>query len=162
MQRLSIVLLLSAGIGGTPPISPTQVADGGSVSAAEDPREGIEELHRAWSDAFARRDVEAVLGLLTSDYVVWAPSAAPVYRDQVAPALAAAFAAYDLVPKFEREELLVGADLAVERGWDVQELRPRAGGEPRIQRQRVFLVLRRGEDGKWRFARGMSQPGPGS
>jgi ketosteroid isomerase-like protein len=65
-----------------------------------------------------------------------------------------------VTPRFEREERIVSGDLAFERGGDVQEARVRATGETRTQRQRVFLILRRGADGRWRFARGMSQPGP--
>ena len=37
---------------------------------------------------------------------------------------------------------------------------PRAGGDSITQRQRVFMILRRQIDGRWLFARGMSQPGP--
>lgn len=33
-------------------------------------------------------------------------------------------------------------------------------GDPVEQRQRVFLMLRRGSDGRWRYARGMSNVGP--
>jgi ketosteroid isomerase-like protein len=55
---------------------------------------------------------------------------------------------------------LLAGDLAVDRGWDVQRLRPRTGGDEMFNRQRVMLVLRRGSDGNWRFARGMSQAGP--
>ena len=56
---------------------------------------------------------------------------------------------------FEREEQIVSGDLAFEQGWDVQTLRPRGGGDGRTQRQHVALVLQRGTDGVWRFARGM-------
>lgn len=63
-------------------------------------------------------------------------------------------------PRFEREERIVSGDLAVGPGWDVQTLRPRGGGAARTQRQRVLMVLRRGPDGRWRYARGMSQAGP--
>lgn len=120
----------------------------------------IDALYAAWGEAFRRQDLEAILDLLTPDYVLWAPGAPPMGREELRPRLAAALATYDLDPEFEREERLVAGDLAFERGWDVQRVRPRAGGEAQSQRQRVFLVLQRGEDGKWRFARGMSQPGP--
>ncbi len=52
--------------------------------------------------------------------------------------------------------------LAFEWGWDVQTVRPKNGGEARNQRQRVAVVLMRGDDGRWRFARGMVQGGPAS
>ena len=120
----------------------------------------IDKLYEAWSDAFRRQNVQALLDLLTSDYVLWPAGAPPMTRDSVEPTLLAALSAYEITPSFKREERLVTRDLAFERGWDVQQVRPRAGGETKTHRQRVFLILRRGSDGKWRFARGMSQPGP--
>ena len=72
--------------------------------------------------------------------------------------LQSALAAYEVESTFERDERIVRGDLAFERGSEIQTIRPRAGGEPRVQRQRVFLVLRRDDEGRWRFARGMTQP----
>ena len=120
----------------------------------------IDQLYQAWGQAFQRKNTEAILDLLTADYVLWPASASPMNRDSLAPRLAAAFSAYDITPSFEREERLVSGDFAFERGWDIQQVRSRTGSEVKIQRQRVFLVLHRGADGRWRFARGMSQPGP--
>ena len=120
----------------------------------------IDKLYEAWSDAFRRQDLQAILDLLTSDYVLWPADAPPMTRNSFKPRLVAALSTYEVTPSFEREERLVAGNLAFERGWDVQQVRPRAGGEMKTQRQRVFLILRRGSDGKWRFARGMSQPVP--
>jgi ketosteroid isomerase-like protein len=69
-------------------------------------------------------------------------------------------AACEIDSQFDSEERLVSGDLAVERGWDVQTIRPRSGGVSQTRRQRVILVLRCDSDGKWRYARGISQPGP--
>lgn len=131
-----------------------------TIDSHHDADAGIDALYEAWSAAFHRRDVPAILALLTADYVLWPPSAAPMTREALEPRLVAALEAYDVTPSFEREERIVSGDLAFECGWDVQRVRPRGGGDEREQRQRVFLVLRRGGDGAWRFARGMSQPGP--
>jgi uncharacterized protein (TIGR02246 family) len=120
----------------------------------------IDALYAAWREAFQRQDLEAIFDLLTPDYVLWAPGAPPMDRDALRPRLAAALETYEIAPAFECEERIVVGDLAFERGWDIQEARPRAGGDPVSQRQRVFLILRRRSDGRWRFARGMSQPGP--
>ena len=120
----------------------------------------IDDLYRAWGDAFRRQDVEAILSLVTSDYVLWAAGAPPLNADALRPRLAAAFALYEITPAFECEERLLAGDLAFDRGWDVQNLRTRSGGATQSHRQRVFLLLRRCSDGVWRFARGMSQPGP--
>ena len=120
----------------------------------------IDKLYEAWADAFHHQDLRAILDLLTSDYVLWPAGAQPMTRDSVESRLVATLSAYEVTPSFEREERLVTGDLAFERGWDIQQIRPRAGGEMKTHRQRVFLILRRGSDGKWRFARGMSQTGP--
>jgi ketosteroid isomerase-like protein len=120
----------------------------------------IESLYTAWRDAIRRQDIDGVLSLLEPDYLLWAPGAAALTIDALRPRLAAAFAAYDIEPSFERDEQIVCGDWAFERGWDVQAFTARAGGPGQVQRQRVFLILHRGTDGRWRFARGMSQPGP--
>jgi len=130
------------------------------MAAIREADSGIDALYVEWRDAFVRQDINAILELLTPDYVLWTPGAPPMTRQPLAPRLAAAFSTHYLLPSFEREEQLVSGDLAFERGWDIQEIRPRAGGDARIHRQRVFLLLKRGRDGKWRFARGMSQAGP--
>ena len=125
-----------------------------------DPRAEIDSLYAAWQAAFRRRDVDGVIDLLTEDYVLWAPARPPIGAGALRPQLVAAFTAHDIEPRFEREEQLIAGDLAGERGWDCQTLRSRTDGATQSQRQRVFLVLRRSSDGRWRFARGMSQPGP--
>jgi len=117
--------------------------------------EAIDALYAAWADAFRRRDVDAVLRLVTDDYVLLRPGAPQTTVDAIRPALAGAFAAFDIDIAFEREERVVSGDLAFEQGWDVQTLRPRTDGETRTQRQHVAVLLKRGSDGVWRFARGM-------
>ena len=118
---------------------------------------GIDELHAAFLRAFAEADVDAILDLFTPDYVLLAPGGEPVPRDALRPMLEAALEAMEIRPSFDRQELIVSGDLAVEWGDDVQEQRPRAGGPAVVRRQRVMVVLRRGADGSWRFARGMAQ-----
>ena len=118
---------------------------------------GINKLYDTWRDAYKRKDVDAVLRLLTDDYVLFAPGTAPVTADKLRPLLEGALAKYDVVSDFEREEQIVSGDLAFERGWDVQTVRVRGTDETTTRRQRVFLILRLGTDGVWRFARGMSQ-----
>ena len=120
----------------------------------------IDQLYDAWGEAFQSKNVDAILSLLTLDYVLWPTGAPAISRDSLVPRLTATLSTHDVSPSFEREERLVAGDLAFERGWDIQQIRPCDGGEVTTHRQRVFLVLQRGDDGRWRFARGMSQPGP--
>src|SRR5262245_15904679 len=118
---------------------------------------GIDDLFTAWADAFRRKDVESIIGMLTEDYMLWAPAVEGISVDGLRPRLASAFSAYDIEAHFEREERIVSGDLAFERGWDVQQVTPRTGGNGLTQRQHVFMILRRDAHGVWRFARGVSQ-----
>jgi ketosteroid isomerase-like protein len=122
--------------------------------------QSIDDLYAEWGEAFRRKDVDAIMELMTPDYVLWALGAPELNAEKLRPRLSAAFADYEITSTFECVERLVAGDLAVDRGWDIQRLRSRSGGEAIVNRQRVMLVLRCGSDGKWRFARGMSQPGP--
>jgi len=117
----------------------------------------IDELYAAWADAMNREDVEAVFDLLTPDYLLLATTGRLLGREQLQPLFAAALQTLRITPSFEREEQIVDGDLAFERGWDIQMTVNKADGTTRTQRSRVFLILRRGPDGRWRFARGMSQ-----
>ncbi len=132
----------------------------GRAGLSVDSNSGIDALYLAWRDAFRRGDVDAVLGLLTPDYVLWAPGKPAIGFAELRPLLLAAVEAYEIDSTFECEERIVSGDLAVERGWDVQTIKPRGGGPVQVQRQRIFVVLRRTPEGAWRFARGISQPGP--
>lgn len=118
----------------------------------------IDRLYAAWGTAFARKDVDAIFALLTDDYTLWVPGAPPITRDALRSRLSAAIAAFDVTPRFELLDRVVSGDLACDIGWDIQDARPASGGDAVSQRQRVCLLLRRGSDGVWRFARGMSQP----
>ena len=93
--------------------------------------------------------------------MLWAAGAPPLIgRESLRGMLERTFAVADIMPGFELEERIVSGDLAVDRGWDRQELRPKDGSPPRSGSQRVILVLRARWRGTWRFARGFSQPGP--
>jgi uncharacterized protein (TIGR02246 family) len=121
--------------------------------------QGIVALHAEWVEAMRESNVARLLSLMHEDYVLWAAGVPPMQgRDAVRPALEAAFSRFEIDPSFVCEARVVEGDLAIERGWDVQVLRPRAGGDEITQRQRVMLVATKGTDGQWRFLWGMSQP----
>lgn len=129
-------------------------------SSSVSPIPEIDVLYAEWGEAMRAGNVSAVMSMLTEDYLLVPNGGVPQSRAMLAPRLTAAFLAYEVESTFECEERIVDGALAFERGWDVQRVRPRNGGEEIVQRQRVFLVLRRGSDGKWRFARGMSNAAP--
>lgn len=120
----------------------------------------IDELYRTWREAFGRGDVTRVLALLTPDYTLWPPGLPLMGIEGLRPQLEAAFATYEIDSSFERVECIVSGDVAIDSGWDVQVVRPKSGGPPLTRRQRVWVILRRDGDARWRFARGIAQPGP--
>jgi uncharacterized protein (TIGR02246 family) len=132
------------------------------MTTSTEQESAIDALFAEWRAAFQRKDVDGVMALLTKDYLLWAAGNEAMGSEQLKPRLAAALATFDVEPSYEREERVVSGDLAFERGWDVQHITPRNGGAAITQRQRVFMILRREQDGRWRFARGISQPGPGA
>jgi uncharacterized protein (TIGR02246 family) len=122
--------------------------------------QAIEELYAAWREAFGRGDVGGVIALLTPDYTLWPAGMPLVGIDGLRPLLETAFATYEIDSTFDRVECFVSGNVAIDCGWDVQVVRPKSGGQPLTRRQRVWVILRRGNDARWRFARGIAQPGP--
>jgi uncharacterized protein (TIGR02246 family) len=124
-------------------------------------REAIEETLSEWAAAIREADIEALSSLVTDDAEFWTHGAAPlVGREALVVAFKPFFAAYQLQQEFDCQELVLAGDLAFMRGMEINHLTPRDGGESVVQRQRAFSVLRREANGKWRFARGMTNLPP--
>lgn len=123
----------------------------------------IDETLAAWAAALKDGDLEAVASLVTRDAEFWSHGEPPlVGRRALVEAFEPFVEAYVLDQRWDEEERWVGAEWAFIRGTEVNTLTPRDGGDPTVVRQRAFSLLRRGEDGRWRFARGMTNPGPES
>lgn len=130
------------------------------MSDPED-RAAIARLRAAWMRAVAVGDAEALRDLLTDDYEVWANAAPPIVGVEGAiAAMRGALARFRIDQRFDAIETIVAGDWAFERGVESMRVTPLAGGEPHDASQRALLVLRRGADGRWRFARGMTNQLP--
>ncbi|HEX3127695.1 MAG TPA: SgcJ/EcaC family oxidoreductase [Thermoanaerobaculia bacterium] len=124
--------------------------------------EEIRKLFAAWADAVRRSDAAAVASLVTEDAEFWSQGAAPLAgRAMVETTMTTFLGQYELDQQFDMEEMLVSGDLAIVRGLERNRVVARSGGEPREVLQRAFCVLRREMDGRWRFARGMTNQPPG-
>jgi uncharacterized protein (TIGR02246 family) len=129
---------------------------GDPAAAAE-----VAETFDAWAAAVRAGDLETIVGLVAEDAEFWTNSRPPlVGREQVREAFAPLLAGYALEQDFDCHELVVAGEWALVRGLERNQLTSRAGGEPLRRRQRAFSVLRRGDDGVWRFARGMTNLPP--
>lgn len=125
----------------------TEIGDSAAIAAVRD----------AWVAAVAARDVDAIRSLLTDDYEVWAHGAPPMRGDGAAAAMAAALGKFEIAQSFDPIETVVSGDWAFERGIERMIVTSRDGSAPaRDVSQRALLILHRGADGRWRYARGMT------
>jgi uncharacterized protein (TIGR02246 family) len=117
---------------------------------------GIDDLFAAWKDATRRADIEKILDLVTEDAEFWTQGAAAVKgRDAVRKLYEQFASAYSIEQDFEEIERIVEGDHAFIRGREHNVVTPR-GGQPVKVMQRAMMIIRRGTDGRWRFARGMT------
>jgi uncharacterized protein (TIGR02246 family) len=123
----------------------------------ENHADAIGALSDSWIAAVANRDVIAISDLLTDDYEIWAHGA-PAQRgpQAAAAAMGAALAKFSIDQSFEPLETVVAGDWAFQRGIERMRLRPVDGGPEREMTQRALLILQLGTDGRWRYARGMT------
>ena len=116
---------------------------------------------RQWASALAEGDLPLLASLVTEDAEFWTHGAASlVGRDALVEAFRPFLEEHTLRQSFEVQERCLGHDWALLRGVETNVLEPRNGGEERVVRQRAFSMLRREGDGRWRFARGMTNQGP--
>lgn len=123
----------------------------------------IQRLRDMWVEAVVRRDAAALRELVTEDYEVWAHGA-PTFRgrDTVETSMRSAMEKFDIEPGFEAIETVIAGDWAFQRGLEKMRVTPRGGGESQTREQRALLIMHRGADGQWRYARGMTNGLPSS
>jgi uncharacterized protein (TIGR02246 family) len=118
--------------------------------------DAIDELFAAWKDATQRGDVDAIVGLVTEDAEFWTHGMPAVKGRAAVRKLYEQFrSAYSIEQEFEEIERIVAGDYAFIRGVEHNSVTPR-GGETVNVVQRAFMIVRRDDDGRWRFARGMT------
>lgn len=147
-------LLLSSSAGVIP------VTDLESVMTAE---YEIQTLFTDWKNAVRANDVRAISALVTDDAEFWPHGAPPIIGPRaVEQAFARAIESNVVEQDFEAIETLILDDIAFLRGIETFRVTPRTGGDPIVQKQRAFMLLRRNSEGKWQFSRGMTNLPPES
>ena len=117
----------------------------------------IDQLFADFSEALRRGDCDTLADLVTDDAEFWSPGAAAVRgRDHVRTMMREACEKYSVDRSWEEIERVVGDDFAVSVGIERTRAVPRTGGEPLETTQRGWTLARRGADGRWRFARGIT------
>jgi uncharacterized protein (TIGR02246 family) len=137
--------------------------DGSEGEEAMDTHPGVERLLADWHDAIDAGDVDRLADLVTPDAEFWSSGQPPIRgREEVRAAFVPVLGSFRMSQDFVRDELIVAEPWAFMRGLEVNRLTEIATGEETVIRQRGFSLMRRGEDGVWRFHRGMTnQPPPG-
>jgi uncharacterized protein (TIGR02246 family) len=125
-----------------------------------DDETAIRALFDEWKAAMARHDLEALIAMTEADAEFWTNGAPAMKGHEVMRAtLPVLFARFRLEQDFEYVEVLVGGDLAVVRGVEHNRILPLDGGPPIERDQRAVSILLR-RDGRWRFARGITNLPP--
>jgi uncharacterized protein (TIGR02246 family) len=129
----------------------------GLAPSDEDDRKAIDAVRDAWVEIVASGDAGGLADLVTSDYEVWAHGAPALSGPRtVAAVMGAALAKNSVSQSYEPLETVVAGDWAFQRGIERIQVVPKDGSSSHEHVQRALLVLRRGEDGRWRYARGMT------
>jgi uncharacterized protein (TIGR02246 family) len=129
--------------------------------AATEASAGIDRTLSEWAFADAEGDLALISSLVNEDAEFWTHGAAPLLgRSAVVSALKALLEAHKFSQRFAEQERCLGERWCLLRGVEHNTVEPRSGGPRREVRQRAFSLLRRESDGRWRFARGMTNQGP--
>ena len=110
----------------------------------------IRSLFDVWADAWVDGDVEALVGLVTPDYVE-ARATAPVGPDALREIIVGSNADYTAI-ETTVERIEGDGDLAWVWLSGTNRYMRREQGDRRIQVQNSIWVLKRGADGEWRMA----------
>jgi uncharacterized protein (TIGR02246 family) len=128
-----------------------------STSGSEDAHREIDAVRDAWVAAVRAGNPAALADLVTTDYEVWAHGAPPMRGPSiVVAAMGAALARFTIDQSYEPIETVISGNWAFQRGIERIRATPRDGGAPQEAEQRALLILRRDDDGRWRYARGMT------
>ncbi|MDX1631513.1 MAG: SgcJ/EcaC family oxidoreductase [Thermoanaerobaculia bacterium] len=122
----------------------------------------IRKVLDAWDEALERGDVDGLSDLLHEEIVLLPQGRGALEaREEVLESYRALFAQYTVTRRSEIDEIRVAGDWAFVRGVESFVLEASGGGERlRTEERRMLSILRRGEDGRWRFAQAMTNRGP--
>src|ERR1700687_517352 len=134
----------------------TTAASSGAANTRANDESAIRAARAALVVAIRERNLRGILDLITDDCVLLVPGAPPITgKDGVRRMYEQTFAHYSgpIEPQSEIQEIQIFGDTAFWRGTDSITVTPQ-DGPPRKSTGYGMGLLHRGDDGKWRFARG--------
>jgi uncharacterized protein (TIGR02246 family) len=121
----------------------------------------VDKLFRDWTDAIARSDVAAIADLVTDDVEFWGDGTFAINgKAAVIHDFTETFQQWTLRQTFEEKERIWDESFVVMRGIETTKIAPKGILKSSELSRRVFVVARRGDDGRWRIAQGMSNTPP--
>jgi uncharacterized protein (TIGR02246 family) len=122
----------------------------------------IRNLSRDFVAAVRAKNLEAILDMVTDDAIFLPPGTPEVRGKQaVAEMYGGFFARFAVVEQTAAlEEVKVSGEWAFAWGTDEILATPASGGPAMRTRGKSMIVLQRGTDGAWRFARGINNMMP--
>jgi uncharacterized protein (TIGR02246 family) len=121
----------------------------------------IHELSKGWIEAVKAKDLDRLLTLVTDD-VIFLPSSGPPIKgkDAVGGLYRALFTQFDIDQTADNEEIVLTGEWAFSWGAETLTLSPLQGGSPVRLHGKGLAILRRQQDGSWKFARGINNSVP--
>ena len=114
-------------------------------------------LFEQWRKAVDEGNAKKVSLLVTEDAEFWPQGGNPIRgRSALEAAFKPFLLKYEFIQNYECIELSIRENIAFVRGIEHNTKIPRNGGKAITTRQRAFSVVRRTSEGKWLFARGMT------
>jgi len=117
----------------------------------------IRSLSQAWMEAMRAKDIDRLLSMIDDNAVFLPPGSPPVRgRDQITKMLHTFFSRCDPEQSIDIGEIQICGDWAFAWGAETMKATPVNGGPPLTMRGHGLSILRRQEDGSWKFARGIN------
>lgn len=120
----------------------------------------IDRTFEEWKAAGRRGDAEAMAALVTEDAEFWSHGQPAMRgRELVLQSFRGVFADYEVSQEWETLERITFGDWTLDRGIERNVVIKKSDGTRIEGTQRGFTVLKREADGRWRFARGITNRG---
>ncbi len=117
----------------------------------------IRSLSQAWIEAIRAKDINLLLTMIDDNAVFLPPGSPPVRgRDEITKMFRTFFSRCDPEQSVAIEEIQVSGDWALAWGAETMKATPVGGGPPLTMRGHGLSILRRQQDGSWKFARGIN------
>lgn len=117
----------------------------------------VDQLLLRWSEAIAAGNAAALAELVTDDVEFWGDGTPAITgKAEVVSSFTPTFERFSMRQNIEEKERIWDESFVVIRGIESSRISEKPILKSTELRRRIFMVVRREADGKWRIARGMA------